>query len=346
MALSKILPAGQSQFAGARNLIINGAMQVAQRGTSASAANASYVSVDRYLTSITGGGAFTLSQETDTPSGQGFKNSLKATVDTADSSIAASDYYVIQYRIEGQNVAHLMLGTSDAVKVTLSFWVKSSLTGNHGASLENGAATRSYPFQYNISTANTWEKITKTFQLDTSGTWLTTDVTGLKLMLDLGSGTSFQGPADAWAGANYHTASSSVQLIATGSATWYITGIQLEVGEQATPFEHRSYGDELARCQRYFELLGHAVSSGGDGYSFMSVSLNGNAANQWLDVGFKVEKRAAPSSIDSFNSYTVPSPTATGIGVNGFTLYKGSQMIFIKSGGSNGDAVASVSAEL
>ena len=255
MALSKILPAGQSQFAGARNLIINGAMQVAQRGTSASAANASYVSVDRYLTSITGGGAFTLSQETDTPSGQGFKNSLKATVDTADSSIAASDYYVIQYRIEGQNVAHLMLGTSDAVKVTLSFWVKSSLTGNHGASLENGAATRSYPFQYNISTANTWEKITKTFQLDTSGTWLTTDVTGLKLMLDLGSGTSFQGPADAWAGANYHTASSSVQLIATGSATWYITGIQLEVGEQATPFEHRSFGYELAACQRYYRKV-------------------------------------------------------------------------------------------
>jgi len=237
---------------GNRNLIINGAMQVAQRGTSASATN-SYVSVDRYLTSIIGGGAFTLSQETDTPSGQGFKNSLKVTVDTADSSIAAGDYYVIQYRIEGQNVAHLMLGTSDAVKVTLSFWVKSSLTGNHGASLQNGASNRSYPFQYNISTANTWEKITKTFQLDTSGTWLTTNGIGLKLMLDLGSGTTYQGTADAWGGANYHTASSSVQLIATGSATWYITGIQLEVGETATPFEHRSYGDELARCQRYYE---------------------------------------------------------------------------------------------
>ena len=241
-----------SQIGGRRNIVINGAMQVAQRGTSGSAGNDSYVSLDRHKTFVSGGGAYTLSQETDTPSGQGFKNSMKVTVSTADSSIAAGDYYIIQHRIEGQNVAHFMLGTSSAVKVTLSFWVKSSLTGNFGGSFLNSDNNRSYPFQYNISTANTWEKITKTVQLDTTGTWLTTNGIGFKIYFDLGSGTTYQGTADAWAGTNYHTASSSVQLIGTNSATWYVTGVQLEVGSQATPFEHRSFGEQLALCQRYF----------------------------------------------------------------------------------------------
>ena len=118
--------------------------------------------------------------------------------------------------------------------------------------LLTGSADRSYPFQYNISSANTWQKITETVQLDTSGTWATDNTTGLKILFDFGSGTTYQGTADTWASANYHTASSSVQLIGTGSATWYITGLQLEVGEQATPFEHRSYGDELQKCLRYY----------------------------------------------------------------------------------------------
>ena len=248
--MGEVLNSGQ--ISGRRNLIINGAMQVAQRSTSASASNSSYVSLDRYMTNVSGGGAYTLSQETDTPSGQGFKNSMKVNVDTADSSIATGDYYLIQHRIEGQDVAQLMLGTSDAVKVTLSFWVKSSLTGNFGASFVNSAANRSYPFQYNISSANTWQKITKKVQLDTSGTWLTTNGIGLKILFDFGSGTTYQGTADAWGDANYHTASSSVQLIGTGSATWYLTGVQLEVGSVATPFEHRSQQQELLDCYRYF----------------------------------------------------------------------------------------------
>ena len=109
-----------------------------------------------------------------------------------------------------------MLGTANATKVTLSFWVKSSLTGNFGGSFVNGAADRSYPFQYNISSANTWQKITETVQLDTSGTWATDNTTGLKILFDFGSGTTYQGTADTWASANYHTASSSVQLIGTG----------------------------------------------------------------------------------------------------------------------------------
>ena len=299
MALSKILNASVTDSTltttklatpnlGRRNLIINGAMQVAQRATSASAFNGSYVSLDRYLSNVSGGGAYTFSQETDTPSGQGFKNSMKVSVDTADSSIASGDYYIIQYRIEGQNVAHLMLGTSDAVKVTLSFWVKSSLTGNFGASLINNGADRSYPFQYNISTANTWQKITKTIQLDTSGTWLTTNGVGLKIMFDFGSGTTYQGTADVWGGANYHTASSSVQLIGTSSATWYCTGVQLEVGSQATPFEHRSFGEELALCQRYYNKTIVHNNSITVGAVYASAAI-------FLTIEFPVTMRASPT---------------------------------------------------
>jgi hypothetical protein len=292
-----------------RNLIINGAMQVAQRGTSASGVHPNYVSLDRYMTNVSGGGAFTLSQETDTPSGQGFKNSMKVTVDTADGSIAAGDFYLIQQRIEGQNVAQLMLGTANATKVTLSFWVKSSLTGNFGGSFVNGAGDRSYPFQYNISSANTWQKITETVQLDTSGTWATDNTTGLKILFDFGSGTTYQGTADTWASANYHTASSSVQLIGTGSATWYITGLQLELGEQATAFEHRSFADELIRCQRYFErsyqigtATGAATASGAKMFQMASSATALYPSQQ----NFITVKRAAPTMV----AYSTSSGTA------------------------------------
>ena len=296
------------------NVIINGGMTVAQRSTSASASDGSYVSLDRFLTSVSGGGAYTLSQETDVPSGQGFKNSMKVTVDTADTSIATTDYYVVQYRIEGQNISHFMLGTSDAIKVTLSFWVKSSLTGNFGGSLENNAVNRSYPFQYNISTANTWEKITKTFQLDTSGTWLTTNGTGLKIMLDFGSGTTYQGTADAWASANYHTASSSVQLIGTGSATWYMTGLKLEAGTTATDFEHEGYAETLAKCKRYYQSIDYW-------HDYGSTSSAGNVF-YYTNFSFPVPMRASPSmTASAWNSNTGNAQTRwTSTVVNGWIL--------------------------
>jgi len=296
--LSPVDSINAGQVGGRRNLIINGAMQVAQRATSASAVHPNYVSLDRYMTNASGGGAFTLSQETDTPSGQGFKNSMKVFVDTADSSIAAGDFYLIQHRIEGQNVAHLMLGTANATKVTLSFWVKSSLTGNFGGSFVNGAANRSYPFQYNISSANAWQKITETVQLDTSGTWATDNTIGIKILFDFGSGTTYQGTADTWASANYHTASSSVQLIGTGSATWYITGLQLELGENASDFEHRSFGEELALCQRYYfateKLTGQVAS----------------ATNAMLQGLFPTQMRASPTV--SGGPYTIWQMTVAG----------------------------------
>ena len=170
-----------SQVGGRRNLIINGAMQVAQRATTASFAGSSgdYVSLDRFITFTNGGGALTLSQETDVPSGEGFKNSMKVTVNTADSSIASGDYYVLQQRIEGNASSQLMQGTANAETITISFYVKSSLTGNFGGALNNSDSSRSFPFQYTIDSANTWQRIIKTITLDTSGTWATDTNTGI-----------------------------------------------------------------------------------------------------------------------------------------------------------------------
>jgi len=316
MALSKILPASQDQFAGARNLIINGAMQVAQRGQSFTAQG---YSLDRWYHQLSGGTS-TTTQETF----------------ALGSEVAGCSKYLKQATSAGDNYCGLVYKVEDVKslpegKATFSFYAKGTNPAGGSYTVRLDRISRVSPYESStgplistVTLTSSWQRFVFTFDVPSfSGLGTIDNTSHLYISIHQPDGD-------------------------TSTAGWELnlTGVQLEVGETATPFEHRSYGDELARCQRYFELLGHAVSSGGDGYSFMSVSLNGNAANQWLDVGFKVEKRAAPSSIDSFNSYTVPSPTATGIGVNGFTLYKGSQMIFIKSGGSNGDAVASVSAEL
>ena len=351
MALSKILPASQDQFAGARNLIINGAMQVAQRGTSASVSNNSnenYQTLDRWYFTYgnNAGGTVTVSQDSTVPSGEGFANSYKVDVTSADTSLAADDNILIGQTIESQNIANSGWNyTSSNSFVTASFYARSSVDTTLCLVARSYDAGYYYVKEFSL-TANTWKRVTCSIPGNSNLVFDDNTGQGLGIWIILASGTSYNDSSDGAWNASFKVATSNQSnFLASPGNILHLTGVQLEVGE-ATPFEHRSFGDELAKCQRYFELLGHAVSSGGDGYSFMSVSLNGNAANQWLDVGFKVEKRAAPSSIDSFNSYTVPSPTATGIGVNGFTLYKGSQMIFIKSGGSNGDAVASVSAEL
>jgi len=243
------------QIGGSRNLVINGEMQVSQRvGTTATATGNNTYIIDRYTTFVSGGAAYTVQQVTDTPAG--FKNAAKVTITTADSSLAAGDYALMQYRMEGTDIAHLNCGTSDAETVTLSFWVKSSLTGNFGGAMRNSAADRNYPYLYNIAQANTWEKKSITLTLDTTGTWLTTTGIGLVFMWDFGSGTDFQGTADQWQAGNFHSAASQVKLTATNSATWYVTGVQLEIGSTATDFEHKSFTDELALCRRYFRKFG------------------------------------------------------------------------------------------
>ena len=305
------------QFGGRRNILYNGAMMVAQRGTTASFAGSGggYVSLDRFKTFSNGGGALTLSQETDVPSGEGFINSMKVTVNTADSSIATGDYYVLQQNIEGNACSHLMQGTANAETITISFYVKSSLTGNFGGALNNNASNRAYPFQYTINSANTWEKITKTITLDTSGTWATDNTIGLRLQWDFGSGATFQGTANAWASANYHTAPSSVQLIGTNSATWFVTGFQIEVGSVATPFEHRSFGEEKRLCQRYYQQETVTWQLGVEG-----------TRNTLLPFPHKVSMRSAPTSTltgGSASNGVLLGTSAVTSETTGFHFWKG-----------------------
>jgi hypothetical protein len=236
-----------------RNRIINGAMVIDQRNAGAAISTGQGYAVDRWQADSTQASKISIQQNNGgvTPPA-GFVNYWGANVTNA-YSVTSSDTFSFRQMIEGLNVSDLAWGTANAKTVTLSFWVRSSLTGAFGGSLKNGANDRSYPFSYTISSANTWEQKSVTIAGDTSGTWLTTNGTGVRVVFNQGAGSNFLGTAGAWAGANYNGATGQVNLVATSGATWYITGVQLEVGTQATSFEYRQYGTELALCQRYFE---------------------------------------------------------------------------------------------
>ena len=335
-----------------RNLIINGAMQIAQRGTVTSV-TAGYGGPDRFKLIRAGASAFTLSKDSDAPTGSGFTSSLKIDVTTADASLAADDSVQILQQIEAQNLQRIKKGTSSAESLTLSFWIKSSVTGTYIVEWYEHDNARHINKSYTISSANTWEFKTITIPGDTTGVIANDNGAGIQLSWWLMAGTDYNpvgGTLQTSWGALSQTGRAVGQVNAVNDTAnnIYLTGVQLEVGETATPFEHKSFGDELHRCQRYFELLGHATNAGAaDTFSLMSLPFNGATNNQWIDIPFMVEKRAAPTSIVAFNGYTVPSATVIGFSTNGMTLYHGAQMLFTKaSGGSQGDAVASVSAEL
>ena len=275
-----------------RNIIDNGAMQVAQRGTSGTGANA-VIAIDRYKRVADNNGAVTTSQVTDAPTG--FKNSYKATITAADTSIASAQYEFVEHTIEGYNTIPLALGTSDAKQITFSFYVKSSLAGIFGGVIKNGAQNRSYPYQYTINSANTWERKTITLTGDTSGTWPTDNTAGLKVQWSLGTGTDYHATANAWGAGNKVTpnvarsGATSDALLANVNATWQITGVQLELGSVATPFEHRSYGEEFIRCKRYYqELLGNGTYTHAIPVWFL------NSTGSSTNIQLPYEMRAAP----------------------------------------------------
>jgi len=234
-----------------RNLIINGDMQIAQRGTSF--ANATSYTLDRFTFTPASSSQFTVSQSTDVPSGKGFADSLKVDCTTANASLGVSDQVRLAQKIEGYNLQQLSYGTSEAKSLTISFWVKSNKTGTYCVTLsqeDNGYA--SYPVEYTISASNTWEKKTLTFDGDASGVINNDNGTGLWVMFAFGAGTNRHITADTWSGSYGLATSNQVNLADNTSNELYLTGVQLEVGTVATPFEHRPYDMELARCQRYF----------------------------------------------------------------------------------------------
>ncbi len=233
-----------------RNRIINGGMVIDQRnaGASVTPTNSQYL-VDRFYAGLTQASKYTAQQSSTAPAG--FTKSLLITSSSA-YSVGSSDVFYIGQGIEGFNISDLGWGTASAATVTLSFWVRSSLTGTFGGSLFNSASNRSYPFSYTISAANTFEQKTITIAGDTSGTWATNNTGGIFLSIGLGAGATYSGTAGAWAGSLYLTATGATSVVGTNGATFYITGVQLERGSAASPFEFRQYGTELALCQRYY----------------------------------------------------------------------------------------------
>jgi len=233
-----------------RNRIINGAMTIDQRnaGASVNLTSNEYL-VDRWSYYVDQTSKATAQQSSTTATG--FTNSLLITSSSA-YSVLSGDQFIIQQAIEGFNTADLGWGTANAKTVTLSFWVRSSLTGTFGGSIVNSGQNRSYPFTYTISSANTFEYKTITIAGDTSGTWLTTNGIGIRVYFGIGVGTTNSGTAGAWAGTYYSSATGATSVVGTNGATFYITGVQLEVGSTATSFDYRPYGTELQLCQRYF----------------------------------------------------------------------------------------------
>jgi hypothetical protein len=291
-----------------RNLIINGAMQVAQRGTSVSGLSSIGLNtVDRFNGNSATAGSFTLTDEQSSDAPAGFNYSRKLTFTTAQTTSAGTRNQV-RHHIEGYNTAHLDWGTADAKTVTLSFWVKSSVTGSMAVAFINQTETHSYVTDYTVSSANTWEYKTIVVEGPTVGAWNTNNTIGIRLSWDLGSGSTYQTPtSDAWVSGWYYRTSSSVRPTETLNATWQITGVQLEVGDTATPFEHRSYGEELSLCQRYFQK----VFAGADNRYLAGTSpcIFWNSSN--TDNGgitFVKKMRAAPTF--SYNALKLRSPYA------------------------------------
>jgi len=279
---------GYANGVGFRNRIINGDMRIDQRNAGAAVTASGNFPVDRFSVVNSTDGAFSAQQDSSAP--VGFVNSVKFTTTTADATLTGAQNSAFSHRIEGTNIADLAWGTANAKTITLSFWVRSSLTGTFGGSLINSAANRSYPFTYSITVADTWEQKSVTIPGDTSGTWLTTTGMGLRVTFGLGAGPDRSGTAGAWNSNNNFSATGAVSVIGTLNATWYVTGVQLEVGSVATPFERRPFGTELALCQRYYYRISEVASN--------AVGMCAATTNARLNITFPTTMRAAPTALE------------------------------------------------
>jgi hypothetical protein len=276
---------------GFKNRIINGAMTIDQRnnGASVTPTNSQFIT-DRFRTALSQTSKITAQRSTTAP--VGFTNSLLITSSSA-YSVTAGDFFDVRQPIEGFNVADLGWGTANAQTVTFSFMVRSSLTGTFGGALKNSVGDRSYAFTYTISSANTWEQKSITIAGDTTGTWLTDNGIGIMLQFGLGVGSTYSGTAGAWASANYISATGAVSVVGTSGATFYITGVQLEKGSVATPFEFRSIGTELGLCQRYYQRVNPTTV--GDRYA---VGYNASTTQFDFIMFFLTAMRTAPTSLE------------------------------------------------
>ncbi len=316
-----------------KNRIINGAMVIDQRNAGASVTpTGSAFTLDRWAADMTQASKFSVEQTiAGVAAPVGFTDYLGVT-STSAYSVLTGDTFLIRQNIEGFNVADLGWGTANAKTITLSFWVRSSLTGTFGGALVNGIATfRSYPFNYTISAANTWEQKTITIPGDTTGTWLTNNGVGVSIRFGLGSGSTFSGTAGAWVANNLVQPTGSVSVVGTNGATWYITGVQFEVGTQATSFEYRQYQQELALCQRYlFRLTSEGVLTS-FGVGVISSSTNLNRGYTQFPVSMRAIPTLSTSNLRIYDGFAVPAVTS--ISDNFSTSQVGSYQLVASGGG-------------
>ena len=336
-----------SQIGGRRNIIINGAMQVSQRGTSSASVTSAEYLVDRFQANISSLGTWTLSQSTTAP--DGFTNSFKMDCTTANASPASGAFLNCRQKIEAQDLQQLKYGTSSAETLTVSFHVRSNKTGTYIVELlQPDASNRHRGASYTINSANTWEKKIVTFSGDTSGVINNDTGDGIQLTWWLGSGSDFNsGTLQTDWGALDQTARAvgNVNLADSTDNEWYITGVQLEVGSTETPFEHRSFGEELALCQRYYidsrdgspseiRITGRAILSSRIGTSvfFQTSMRTAPSVTIYSPVNETAGKVALynNSSVDLGSSFLATSATESGLSYiyNGSGLSTGSTYTF------------------
>jgi hypothetical protein len=283
-----------------RNRIINPGMVIDQRNAGASvsiASGAQTYTLDRYVVYNNSTNTFTVQQSSTAPAG--FSRSLLVTNNASATSNTSTMYQLLGQRVEGNNIADLNWGTANASSVTISFWVYTSQAGTYGGVLRNGANNRFYGFSFTVA-ANTWSQVRVTVAGDTSGTWATDNTTGVELLICLSCGSSFTAAAGAWSGTQILGITGQTQFNATGSATFFITGVQLEKGTAATAFEQRLYGTELSLCQRYLPAFSGAGQVPGCGNFY-------NTQSALISIQFPVQTRTAPTGVTAVNvsSYAV-----------------------------------------
>ena len=315
---------------GFKNRILNGAMVIDQRNAGASVtANDGTFVVDRFKYVMSQNSKGTTQRSTTAPAG--FTNSILFTSSSA-YTVGASELFLLTQVIEGFNIADLGWGTASAQTVTVSFQVRSSLTGTFGGAVEN--ASRFYPFSYTINAANTWETKTITIAGDTSGTWDTTNGSGIRLRFSLGAGSSVSGAAGAWTASTAYSATGATSVVGTNGATFYITGVQLEKGSTATSFDYRPYSTELQLAQRYYYRMSPASASGmfGAGYTYGTTSVI-------YYQKFPVNMRAASTALEQsgtaahYGIYEVGSTvTCTSVPVFNTADFDGATVLFTASG--------------
>jgi hypothetical protein len=332
-------------LSGARNCIINGDMRIDQRNAGAAVTSPTGYTLDRWNINTNLSSVCTIQQNAGsiTPPA-GFTNYLGAT-STAATSLSTANYFQLRQPIEGFNSSDLAWGTANAKTVTVSFWAYSSLTGTFSGSIRNNPNfTYAYPFSYSIPSANTWTYVTVTIPGPNAsqGTWNTNNTSGLEVVFCLGAGTSLLSTANSWQAGTFAGVTGSVQILATNGATFYITGVQLEAGSVATPFERRSFGQELALCQRYFQPVG--VGAYGRSNSTTSVEMTAK---------YNVAMRATPTitfggfsgAVTTLDQFGVGSITASAV-TSSFGNQNGGHLVFTVSGATNGADCASIRGDL